>query len=332
MDRKTRRTLVCALALAALALACASAALPFASVAQPAWPNRPVTIISPYNPGGTNDIPARILADELQKTFGQPFIVKNVPGAAGIVGTQQVMNAPADGYTLLLSNSAAMLVQPVVKNPRPYDPAKNFSAIAKVADAYAFVGVPGDLPVKNVGELVALAKQQPGKLNYTSAGIGSAGHFIGEYFKLLTGTDIVHVPSKGSAAGVMDMKAGRIQLMFDALVVPQSSDGRVKVLAVVAKNRLAHLPNIPSMKEAGGPDMEITGWFGLFGPSNMPHEITAKLEAAIQKVVADPETRKKFIAASIFPHYEDGAGFHTSLQHDLKLHEDIKKRANLTVD
>lgn len=326
MFQTTRR------ALTRIALVAASAALPLAAVAQSAWPSRPVTIVSPYNPGGTNDVPARLLADELQKVLGQPFIVKNVPGAAGIVGTQQVMNSPADGYTLLLSNSAAMLVQPVIKNPRPYDPTKNFTTAAKVADAYAFVGVSGDLPVKNVADLIALAKQQPGKLNYTSSGIGSGGHFIGEYFKLLTGTDIVHIPNKGSAAGVLDMKAGRVQLMFDALVVPQSADGRVKVLAVVAKNRLQHLPNIPTIKEAGGPDMEITGWFGLFGPANLPPEVVTKLDAAIQKIVADPETREKFVAASIFPHFEDSATFSASLQRDLKLYEDIKKKANLVVD
>lgn len=315
-----------------LALAAAATMIPTHAMAQGTWPNRPVTIISPYNPGGTNDVPARILADEFQKIFGQPIIVKNVPGAAGIVGTQQVMNAPSDGYTLLLSNSGAMQVQPVVKSPKPFDPVKNFTPIAKVSEAYAFIGVPGDLPVKNVGDLIALAKKQPGQLNYSSAGIGSAGHFVGEYFKMLTGTDIPHIPSKGSAAGVMEMKAGRIQLMFDPLVVPQSADGRVKVLAIVSKNRLPQVPEIPTVKESGGPEMDLTGWFALFGPANLPPEVLVKLESATEKIIADPETRKKLQQASLTPAFQKGMPLRMNIEEGLRLHEEIKRRANLVID
>lgn len=300
--------------------------------AQTTWPNRPVTIVSPYNPGGTNDVPARILADEFQKIFGQPFIVKNVPGAAGIIGTQQVMNSPADGYTLLLSNSGAMLVQPVIKTPRPYDPLINFTPIATIAEAYAFIGVSGELPVKNVSDLIALAKKQPGQLNYSSAGIGSAGHFIGEHFKTLTSTDILHVPGKGSAAAVMEMKAGRIQLMFDPLVVPQASDGRIKVLAVLSKSRLSHLPEIPTVKEAGGPEMDRPGWFGLFGPANLPQNVLSQLENAFDKVVADPEVRKKLQQASLIPAVQKGPAFRANLKENLTLHEEIKRRSNLVFD
>lgn len=320
--------------LASLISGVAFSLLPQIALAQGsgAWPNRAVTIVSPYNPGGTNDVPARILADGYQRIFGQSFLVKNVPGAAGIVGSNQVMTAPADGYTLLSTNNGAMVVQAVLKNPPPYDPVKSFTPIAKAVDAYAFVGVSGDLPAKSVGDLIALAKQSPGQLNFSSAGIGSYGHFLGEYFKLLTGTDIVHIPGKGSAAAVMEMKAGRIQVMFDPLVLPQAADGRIKVLAVVGKSRLPNLPQIPTMKEAGGPEIALTGWFGLFGPANLPQEVVGKLEAATEKVLADPETRKKLQDLGIPVAVLTGVAFRARVEEDYKLLMDVKTRAKMTVE
>jgi tripartite-type tricarboxylate transporter receptor subunit TctC len=310
------------------------AGLPLAGASQGtgAWPSRPVTIVSPYNPGGTNDVPARILADGYQRMFGQSFIIKNVPGAAGIVGSSQVMAAPADGYTLLSTNNGAMVVQAVVKSPPPYDPVKNFTPVAKAVDAYAFVGVPGDLPVKSVGDLIALARQSPGQLNFSSAGIGSYGHFLGEYFKLLTGTDIVHIPGKGSAGAVLEMKAGRIQLMFDPLVLPQAADGRIKVLAVVARARLPSLPQIPTMKESGGPEIALTGWFGLFGPANLPQEVVARLEAATEKILADPETRKKLQELGLPVALQTGAAFRARVEEDYRLLFDVKTRARMSVE
>lgn len=317
-----------------LVVAAFAFALPLPSLAQESapWPNRVVTIVSPYNPGGTNDIPARILADGFQRIFGQSFIVKNVNGAAGVVGSNQVMAAAPDGYTLLLSNNAGMVVQPVVKSPPPYAPLTNFTPIAKVTDVYAFVGVSGDLPVNNVGELIALAKQQPGKLNYSSAGSGSFGNFLGEHFKLLTGTDILHIPGKGSAAAVMEMKAGRIQLMFDPLVVPQATDGRIKVLAVLSNARLPNMPLVPTVHEAGGPEMGITGWYALFGPAGMPVDIVAKLEAATQRVLKDPETRKKLLDLGLTPNVQTGAQFRHAIASDLKLYKAVKEQAKLMVE
>ncbi|MCZ4311952.1 tripartite tricarboxylate transporter substrate binding protein [Comamonadaceae bacterium G21597-S1] len=311
-----------------------AATLPIPTLAQQSapWPSRVITIVSPYNPGGTNDIPARILAEGFQRIFGQSVIVKNVPGAGGLIGSQEVLKAAPDGYTLLLSNIAGMIVQPVVKTPAPYDPLKDFTPIAKVSDAYAFVGTSADLPVKNVGELIAHAKKEPGKLNYSTAGSGSFGNFIGEYFKLLTGTDIVHIPAKGSAAALLEMKAGRIQLMFDPLVLPQSSDGRIKVLAVVNKTRLPHAPQIPTVREAGGPEMDMPAWYGLFGPAQMPRDIVAKLEAAINTVLSDPETRQKLLTAGLTANVETGSQFRSKLESELKLYREVKEKAKMTVE
>lgn len=311
-----------------------AAALPLATLAQPgaAWPSKPITLISPYAPGGTNDIPARILAEGFQKLFNQTVIVKNVNGAAGVLGGNEVMRAAPDGYTLLVTNIGAMVVQPVVRTPAPYDPVQSFTPITRISDAYAFVGVSGDLPVKNVGELVALAKKSPGQLNYSSAGSGSFGNFLGEYFKLLTGTDIVHVPGKGSSAALIELKAGRVQAMFDPLVLPQSADGRIKMLAVVSKTRLPNLPDVPTVKEAGGPELGITAWYGLFGPPGMPRDVVAKLEAATEKVLSDPETRKKMVDLGLTPNIQKGDQFRATIEQDLKLFADVKNRAKLTVE
>jgi tripartite-type tricarboxylate transporter receptor subunit TctC len=320
-------------ATATIALAVGLAGLlPDARAQADAWPSRPVTIVSPYNPGGTNDVPARVFAEGFERLFGQRFIVRNAPGAAGIVGSNQVMHAAPDGYTLLSTNSGAMIVQSVVKTPAPYEPLRDFTPIVKFVDGTSFVGVSGQLPVATVGELIALAKRDPGKLNYSSSGSGSFGNFLGEYFKLLSGTDIVHVPGKGSAAAVMEMKAGRIEVMFDPIVLPQSADGRVKVLAVIARERLESHPQIPTVKESGGPEMVLDAWFGLFGPAGMPPEIVAKLEAAARKVMEDPQVRRRFVELGLVPTLQGSVPFRARIAEEARVYSDIRSRAKLVVE
>ncbi len=296
------------------------------------WPARPVTIVSPYNPGGTNDVPARIFAEGYERLFGQRFLVRNQPGAAGIVGSKAVSAAPADGYTLLSTNSGAMLVQSVVKNPSPYHPLRQFTPIVKFVHGANFIGVNGDLPAKTVGELVALAKKEPGKLNYSSSGSGSFGNLLGEYFKVKTGTDIVHVPGKGSADAALEMKAGRIHVMFDPIVLPQSTDGRIRVLATTSRTRLATHPDIPTSEESGGPDISIDAWFGLFAPPGLPADIVAKLEAATKTVIDDPEVKKKFLAIGLVPEMSGAAAFRARIESDLALMTDIVAKAKISVE
>ena len=291
---RTRRSAL----LAAASLLCVSA---FAPAQAQSWPTRTVTIISPYGPGGTNDVVARLFADRLAKAFGQAFVVENKPGAAGILGANLVAQAAPDGYTLLAGNNGALIVQPVVKSPSPYNPVTAFTPIAKLADAPNYVGVSADLPVNSVGELIALAKKEPGKLNYSSAGSGSFGNFLGEYLKLLSGTDIVHVPAKSSGPALTELMAGRIQMMIDPLVLSQRSGGRVKVLATTQKARVEGFLDIPTIKESGGPEMEITGWFGLVGPAKLPKEVVDKIEGVARTMINDPEVRKTFSAAGLLP-------------------------------
>ena len=309
------------------------AAWPLGTAAQQGtWPTRPVTLVSPYNPGGTNDVPARLFGDGFEKLLGQRFLIRNQPGAAAIVGSKAVMAAPPDGYTLLSTNIGGMVVQAAAKTPPPYHPLKDFTPIVQFVQGAIFIGVNADLPVKDVGELIALARKEPGKLTYSSAGSGSFGNLMGEYFKMLTGTDILHVPGKGSASAALEMKAGRINLMFDPIVLPQSTDGRIRVLAVAGRERTQSVPNIPTVREAGGPDMDLQGWFGLFGPAGLPAEVVSKLEQASRTVIADPEIQKKFLALGISPVMLDTASFRTRIETDYKLITEIITRAKLTID
>ena len=296
------------------------------------WPTRTVTIISPYSPGGTNDVVARLFADRLGKALGQSFVVENKPGAAGILGATLVANAAPDGYTLLAGNNGSMVVQSVVKTPSPYNPATAFTPLAKLADAPNYIGISADLPVNSVGELIALAKKEPGKLNYSSAGSGSFGNFMGEYLKLLTGTDIVHIPAKSSGPALTELMAGRIQLMIDPLVLSQRSGGRVKVLATTQNTRIDAFPDIPTIKESGGPELEITGWFGLVGPAKLPKDIVDKIEAVSRTLAADPEARKMLSASGLVTNLLTGAQFGALIRDDMQRYTDVKTRAKMVVE
>ncbi len=296
------------------------------------WPSRTVTIISPYAPGGTNDVVARMLAERLQRAFGQAFVVDNKPGAAGILGSTQVMRAAPDGYTLLAGNNGALIVQSVVKLPSPYDPATAFTPIFKAADAPNYVGVSADVPAKTVGELIALAKREPGKLNYSSAGSGSFGNFMGEYFKLLTGTDIMHIPAKSSGPALTELMAGRIQMMIDPLVLSQREGGRVRVLATTQSQRVEGYPDIPTIKESGGPEINIVGWFGLVGPAGLPREIVEKIETVASAALTDAEVRRTLVTAGLLPSPLGSLPFARLIREDAKRYADIKTRAKMVVE
>lgn len=316
----------------AVAAACCACLLPAAHAQADKWPSRTVTIVSPYNPGGTNDVVARLVADRLQKALGQPFVVENKPGAAGIVGSSVVMRAAADGYTLLSGNNGSMVVQAVVKKPSPYDPAASFTPVAKVADAPNYIAISGTVPANTVGEFIAYAKRNPGKLNYSSAGSGSFGNFMGEYFKQQTGTFIVHIPGRGSASALNEMVAGRIELMIDPLVLNQRNGGRIKVLATTHGSRVDAYPDIPTIQESGGPAMDITGWFGLFGPANMPREAVDKINGVLQGMANDPEARKMLSTAGLVPAHLPGTAFETLIRADMKRYDAIQQRARIVVE
>ena len=316
-------------------LMAAAAAAPFVARAQSLgdrWPSRQVTLISPYNPGGTNDTVARLAADRLQKALGQPFVVENRPGAAGVVGTQAVIRAKPDGYTLLAGNNGVLVIQSAGRVPAPYDPLTQLTPVVKLVDAAQFISISGDLPAKTITEFIALAKSQPGKLNFSSAGVGSFGHFLGEYLKMVAGIDIVHIPAKGSAAALTELMAGRIQMMIDPLPLTQISDPRVRVLATLNSRRFEGYPQIPTMKEAGGPEMDLHGWFGLAGPAGLPQEVVDKIGAVCRTLPSDPEVRKIWVGAGVTPSVVEGQAFREILRSDLARTAEIRSRAKIQID
>lgn len=316
-------------------LVAAAAAAPFVVRAQSLgerWPNRPVIVVSPYNPGGTNDTVARLAADRLQKALGQPFVVENRPGAAGVVGTQSVIRAKPDGYTLLSANNGALVIQAAGRVPPPYDPLTLLTPVVKLADAAQFISISGELPAKNLVEFIALAKSQPGKLNFSSAGIGSFGHFMGEYFKMVAGVDLLHIPSKGSPAALTEMMAGRIHMMVDPQPLSQINDPRVRVLATLNTRRFEAYPQIPTMKEAGGPEMDLHGWFGMAGPAGLPQEVVEKIGAVCRTLPNDPEVRKVWTGAGVIPSVVEGQSFREILRADLARTSDIRTRAKILID
>jgi tripartite-type tricarboxylate transporter receptor subunit TctC len=313
-------------------LVAATLLVPAFAMAQDNWPSKPVTIISPYNPGGTNDVVARTLATRLSVVLNQPFVVENRAGAAGVIGAQAVQRAAPDGYTLLAGNNGVMIVQAVLKDPAPFDPAKNFTALVKAADAAQFIGVSSELKVNTVAELIAVAKKRPGELNYSSSGVGSFGQFTTEYLKMLAGIDMLHVPGKGSAAALTELMSGRIHVLTDPLVLSQMQSPSIKVLATVNSSRFAGYPDIPTIKESGGPEIDITGWFGLLGPAGLPPAMVEKLAKASAAILAEPEVVATFVKAGLIAAPVTGDAFARLIASDMKAYTDIRNKAGIKAE
>jgi tripartite-type tricarboxylate transporter receptor subunit TctC len=292
------------LALAGLALA-AAAALPLAAQAQ-AYPNKPVTIVVPFAAGGTTDILARVVAQALNKELGQSVVVDNRAGAGGNIGAAYAAKAPADGYTLFMGTVGTHAINQSLYKKLAFDPIKDFAPLTRVAMVpNLLVANPGK-PYKNVKELIAYAKSHPGQVNFGSSGSGSSIHLSGELFNSLAKVDMVHVPYKGSAPAVTDLIAGQIDIMFDNMpsAIQHVRSGRLRPLAVTTAKRSPELPEVPTIAEAGVPGYEATSWFGMFAPASTPAPVVAKLNAALVKVLADPEVKKKLAEQGAEPYGE----------------------------
>jgi tripartite-type tricarboxylate transporter receptor subunit TctC len=301
-----RRTLVLGAGAALWALA------PVASFAQAAWPARPVRIVVPFAAGGTTDILARALAPELQKAFGQPFVVENKPGAGGNVGADAVAKSPADGYSLLMGTVGTHGINQSLYPKLPFDPIKDFAPIVLVA------GVPNvlvmnpakaqALAIDSVADLIRYAKANPGKLNMASSGNGTSIHLSGELFKALTGTYLVHFPYRGSGPALMDLIGGNMDLMFDNLPssLPQIKAGKLKALAVTSAQRSAALPGVPTIAEAAPPgsklkDYEASSWFGLLAPVGTPADIVTRIAQESAKALNAPSLKERLLAQGAVP-------------------------------
>ena len=276
------------------------AALFAAAVAAPAlgqdYPSKPLKFIVPTAPAGVGDIVARLLAQKFNE-LSPPvtIVVENRPGAAGVIGTNEVARAPADGYTFLVGNHAVHTMLPHLQKI-PYEPIKGFAPVFLAVTVPNILVVHPSVPVKDVKELIAYAKANPGKLTYASQGVGASGHIAGELFKLQTGTDITHVPYKGAAPAAQDLAAGHVSMMFDvvSLALGSIQGGRVRPLGVTTKQRVAVLPDVPTMTETGTP-MEIGAWFGLLAPAGTPPAAVAWLSREADKVFAAPDGSDRFV-------------------------------------
>ena len=283
--------------------AIAGALLPFAARAQaPEWPSRPVRFIVPYPPGGPTDIMGRIVAQAVQGPLGQPIVVENRAGANGLIGSEQAARATPDGSTFLVNASAHVIVPHLTPN-MPIDVLADFAPVTSIAAVPLWLVVNPALPVRSVAEFIAYARASPGRIAYASSSQGGAPHLAGELFKLMTGTDLVHVPYRGSGPAGQDLIAGTVQAMFDS--VPASAgavrDGRLRALGVTTRNRIAPFPDLPTIAEAGVPGYEISTWYGIWAPARTPPAIIARLQQAVAAAARNPETRARFDALGAEP-------------------------------
>ena len=262
--------------------------------AQP-FPNKPVKIIVTAAPGGTTDIASRALSDVLGKELGQPVIVENKAGGAGIIGIQALLAAPADGYTMAMGNIGPNAINYSLYKNLPYKMEDMEPVTIVIANPNVLVVNP-EVPAKTVAELVALAKANPGKYSFASSGRGQSIHMSGELFKTQAGIDIIHVPYKGAGPALADLLAGQTSMMVDNL--PSSmqyiKSGKLRALAVTSKNRVAELPDVPTMIQSGYPNFDVTAWFGLFVPAGTPKPIIDKLYAAVKKSLETPEIKQRW--------------------------------------
>jgi tripartite-type tricarboxylate transporter receptor subunit TctC len=257
------------------------------------YPDRPVKIIVPTPPGGPVDVIARLTANSLQSSLGKAFVVENRPGAGNTIGSKDAAEAAPDGYTLLYSSASGLVIAPLLHPDAGYDPFRSYAPVALVGESSNILVVNPSVPANTVQELVAYAKANPGKVNFSSGGIGVLPHLIGEMFKARAGIDIVHVPYKGGGPSISDVVAGNVQMTFEgtSILLPLIKAGRLRALAVTTPKRIPQLPDVPTMVESGFPNFVSTSWTGLLAPAHTPEPVIAKLNAAINEGLKTPELK-----------------------------------------
>ena len=288
LHHTTRRTLLASLAVAA------AGALPLGALAQN-FPTKPITIIVPFSAGGTTDILARIVGQGLTTELGQSVVVDNKPGAGGNIGGSLAAKAAADGYTLFMGTVGTHAINQSLYKKMPFDPVKDFAPLSRVATVPNLLVAHPSQPFKTVKEMIAYAKANPGKITYGSPGSGTSPHVSGELFKSMTGTDLLHIPYKGSAPAMTDLLGGQTSVMFDNMpsAIQHVRSGKLRPIAVTTAKRSPELPDVPTIAEAGVPGYEATSWFGMFAPAGTPKPVLDKLHAALIKVLNQADVKKK---------------------------------------
>lgn len=259
------------------------------------YPSKPIRLIVPFTPGGSTDILARAIGQELTKAWGQSVVIENVPGAGGSIGADKVAKSTADGYTLLMGHIGTLAVNPSLYPKLAYDPVKDFAPVAWVARVPNVLVVHPSVPAKNIKELVALAKSKPGQLNYGSGGNGSAANLAMEYFKLRTETSMLHIPYRGAAPAVTDLLGGQIQILFTGApaLLGQIKNGQLRAIAISSSKRFDTLPDVPTVAESGYKDFEADQWYGVVAPAGTPRDIVAKLNMQINQSLNSAELKTR---------------------------------------
>ena len=297
------------------------------------FPNRSIRIVVPFAPGGSSDFLARLVAQRMTVDWGQTVIVENKPGAGAVLGADQVAKSPADGYTLLLGAAHHSIAQNVYKNV-PYDFDRSFAPISVIAMIPNMVVINANIPAKTIQEFIALAKAQPGKMNYGSAGSGTAHHLIGEMFNLQAQVDIAHIPYKGSAPAISDLVSGQVQLMFDTVTagLPQVAAGKTRALAVTTAKRSSALPDVPTLNETVLPGFDVGTWFGLLAPAGTPSDVVNKLSAKVAQIVNIPEVRAQLLSTGAEPIGNSPAEMSAQIKKELAGFAALLKQIKLKVE
>ena len=304
------------LMVASIALVCASQAALAAAAAE--YPVKPVRVIVPFAPGGTNDVAARIVAEKFSERFAQSFVVDNRAGANGVVGAEIVARAAPDGYTLLVA-SAGIAVNPSIMKSLPYDTQRDFTPLGMVGGGPYLMVVHPAIGAKTVKEFVAWTKARPAQISYASVGVGSPSQLAAELLRMVSDIDMQHVPYKGGSAALPDLIAGRVAMFFGSISTlnPQMQAGRLRAIAVTTLTRSPALPEVPTFVESGFPGFEVNGWYGLLGPAKMPAALVSRLNAELQKVLAAGETQTRFAANGMEPAGGTAAAFDERIRNEM---------------
>ena len=307
-----------------------------AQTGKAAWPTKPIRLVVPFNAGGATDIIARTVGEALSKRIGQPVVVDNKGGAAGILGTDAVAKAPADGHTLLLTLSTSMLINQFLYTKLPYNPQKDLALITQMAAAPVTLVVHPSVPANNMKELLAYVKAQKGKLSYGSWGTGSYAHLAGAYMSKTTDADMVHVAYKGEAPMIQELIGGQLQLCFSSALntKPFIDSGRVKAIGVTGKQRMDILPKVPTIFEQGVQDdaYSIFGWVAMGAPAGIPKEIVDQLSAHLREVAKDPKVVERIAAAGFLPMMNSPQEFQQNYQRDMPIWKALVEAAGARLD
>lgn len=298
------------------------------------YPSKPIRIIVPFPAGGNADILARILGQKMAESLGQQIIVDNRAGAAGIIGAQAAAKSPPDGYTLFMGTTGTQTTNPAVYARLPYDPLRDFAPVSNFAGSPYVLVVHPSLPVRNLKELIALARARPGALHYASFGAGSSAHLTGVLLQTMARIDIVHVAYKGGPPALADLVGGHVEMMFNLLpgILPHVKAAKLRAIAVAAEKRAAAIPEMPTFAESGMPDFYSDSWYGIFVPAGTPKDVVSKLNAEVLRVLALPEVKQRLAAEGAEPMGGSPEQFAEQIRRDLARWTRVAKGADIKIE